>query len=110
MLVNPTRVSRRVTFRFVLGAGLQRTSNAIVFYPDGASQLVKVTPTGVPVERTFAMPPGAHFVRMSSDTAKISTVPGDPRPALYLRVANASLTDSAFRVLNRAVGAEAASR
>jgi hypothetical protein len=109
-LVNPTKVSRRVTFRFVLGAGLKRTSNAIVFYPDGASQLVTVTPTGVPVERTFAMPPGAHFLRVSSDAAKITTVPGDPRPALYLRVANTSLMDSAFRVLDPAGGAEADSR
>jgi len=98
-LVNPTRSGRRVILRFVLAAGLSRTSNTTVFYPDGSSQLVRVTPTGVPVEYPLVVPPGVHPVRLSSDTSKIPTAPGDPRSALYLRVANLSLVDSAFQVL-----------
>jgi hypothetical protein len=101
-VVNPASRSRRMTLRFVLGAGLLQASNAIVFYPDGSSTLVGVTPTGVPVERTFLVPPGRQLVRISSDASKITTVPGDPRSALYLRVADASIADSAFQIFQPA--------
>jgi hypothetical protein len=96
---NPTRESRRVTLRFVLAAQLTGHSNAVVSYPDQSTQLVRVPPTGVGVERTLTLPPGRHFVRISSDASKIPTVPGDPRSALYVRVANTSLRDSAFAIL-----------
>jgi len=98
---NPTKRGRRATLRFVLGAGLHRDSNATVFYPDGGSDLVRVTPTGTVVDRALELPPGRSFVRISSDTSKIPTVPGDPRRALYVRVADASLVDSAFSILGR---------
>jgi hypothetical protein len=99
---NRTNRSRQATLRFVLGAGLHRDSNAVVFYPDQSSQIVRVSPTGVAVEQTIDIPPGRHFVRISSDAPKIPTVPGDPRSALYVRVANASLVDAAFSILDRA--------
>jgi hypothetical protein len=101
VIVNATGEPRRMTLRFDLAAGLRHRSNAIVFYPDGYSQLVGVTPTGTPVERTFVVRPGAHVVRLSSDARKIPTVPGDPRSALYLRVAQASLTDAALAAFDR---------
>jgi phosphoglycerol transferase len=99
---NPTSTSRRVTLRFVLGAGLHKDSSAIVFYPDRSTELVRVAPAGTVVERTLNVAPGRHFVRISSDAPKIPTVPGDPRTALYIRVANASLLDGAFSVIDRA--------
>jgi hypothetical protein len=98
---NPTNKTRRATLRFVLGAGLHQDSQAVVFYPDLSSQLVRVSPTGVAIERTLEIPPGRHFVRISSGAPKIPTVPGDPRTALYARVANVSLVDSAFSILDR---------
>ena len=99
---NPTRKPRRATLRFFLGAALHQDSNAIVFYPDQATQLISVSPTGTIVERTLNVPPGRHFVRISSDASRIPTVPGDPRSALYVRVANASFRDAAFSALDRA--------
>lgn len=98
---NPTGESRRVTLRFVLAAELSGQSNAVVSYPDHSTQLVRVSPTGTVVERTLTLQPGQHFVRISSDASKIPTVPGDPRSALFVRVANTSLSDSAYSILDR---------
>ena len=98
---NPTGESRRVTLRFVLAAELSGQSNAVVSYPDHSTQLVRVSPTGTVVERTLTLQPGHHFVRISSDASKIPTVPGDPRSALFVRVANTSLSDSAYSILDR---------
>lgn len=106
---NPTSESRRLTLRFVLAAQQSGQSNAIVFYPDQSTEMIRVSPTGVLVERTLTLPPGHHFVRISSDASKIPTVPGDPRSALYVRVANASLIDTAFAILDRSARARPSS-
>jgi len=98
---NSAAKPRRMTLHFELGAELRSASHAIVFYPDSTSQLVDVTPAGTPVERSFVVAPGVHYVRISSDASRIPTVPGDPRSALYLRVANASIRDAAFAIFDR---------
>jgi hypothetical protein len=103
-LINPAPKARQVTLRFTLAARLSGASNAIVFYPNGSSLLVPVTPTGVPVEQTFSVPPGRQVVRLSSDAPKIATVAGDPRSALYMRVGEVSLTDAAFLMLSSPSG------
>jgi hypothetical protein len=100
VFVNPSSAARLVRLTATFATGTAAYSPVEIKPPTGSPTRVWTSSRGTTVERTFRAEPGRQVLTLTADTVRVRTVPGDPRPALYLRVSDVTLRDVTFGSLD----------
>jgi hypothetical protein len=96
-LDNPAPETRQVQLDVLLATGSTSPGPSVqVTFPDGTGASIVAGPAGARLQRTLSIFPGHNVIRFATDAPPTRTALGDPRPAIYLRVEDAVVTDASF--------------